>query len=919
MQFDQKDLGYTIYRRLEEALRSWISASLLIHFGEQWSTRLPSGLRIKTEKRLGVGAFGEMGTPDVVLEETDIPDLAEIVCFKGAYQTYVQHSDITQNTFQGWMSKFYELRNMIAHPDTDFTALDFDLLLDVVSKFPSILGDYAEELVSTLNFIKSKPEEVVVAMPNSFRVTTKNSPRCFTNLPKGDYDSEGGFVGRQKDFKDIRKWLTAKLDRVITISGAGGVGKTALAHRICQSFLQDSIHQFDAIVWISTKEDRLTLSGIEPLEPMIRNFDELLYIILEVCEWNGQLTTDTTAEEIVSILLESGDNGILLVIDNLETIQDERILDFIKDVPHPNRVLITSRMGLGEIERRYPLKEFDDNDALAFIRTIAREKHLADIAKLTDKTLLDYADKMARYPLVMKWVLGQVARGQDINRLVENIADTSGDIAKFCFEKIYDHLLDDNERLVLCCLAGSDLPLTHGVLIHCSALQPDQLDEALRTLTIASLIIPGRDDNSSGTIITSYALLPLTWAYLKTKLRSQPELWRTIRDRLSKVHSLVDESSRANVQYRYALQELGATTDEERIAASWAATAYQEAQAGDYDKALMAFKQAIMIAPNFARIYRNWAVFEHDNGYHDTSDELMRKATKLSPEDPSIWYTWGTIKKKTDKFSESCQRFEKALALSPNDPLILAGLAETEKRRQNYERADALYRQALNPSSGMVGPKHEIMTLTALADNLRRWAEALAKDNKKLAFAKAQEAYDFICQASDRGDIQVDLAYREISWVMARLTADISGLDQAIPLFLQAAEQPENDRERHIALLAFLSLVRMLIQSNRRQEAQQYYQRCDKLSAGNSKDRERYMALRGFVWGAVGKVQSVRSDRGFGFIRTGQPPSDIFAHVSDFIPKISSQEFEDLIGKQVSFTVEVVDGKKRAKYVGVIE
>jgi hypothetical protein len=68
-------------------------------------------------------------------------------------------------------------------------------------------------------------------------------------------------------------------------------------------------------------------------------------------------------------------------------------------------------MGLGEVERRQALKEMSRKDSVALIRIVAKEKGVDGIANLPDDILDKYAEKMCRYPLVIKWVLGQVALG----------------------------------------------------------------------------------------------------------------------------------------------------------------------------------------------------------------------------------------------------------------------------------------------------------------------------------------------------------------------------------------------------------------------------------------------------------------------------------------------------------------------------
>jgi LuxR family glucitol operon transcriptional activator len=329
-------------------------------------------------------------------------------------------------------------------------------------------------------------------------------PDRITNLPPGDYDPAGGFIGRKGDLAKVGKLILGDLYRVVTISGAGGVGKTALAHQFCQNMLSNPDLPFDGIVWVSAKEEKLTVTGIEPIEPTLQNYEDVLESILETFGWLDDLSKPAEDKaESVDVILRAGDKGVLLVIDNLETIQDQRIIRFIKEVPNPSKVLITSRTGLGEVEIRYSLKEMTVNDAIVLLRTISREKGIEDLARLPSEVLSNYVDRMSRYPLAIKWVVGQVALGKDIDLAIADLTSSTGDVAKFCFEHIFDSLLNESSRTVLYALAAYELPLVRGVLSHISDLSAEQLDDALRDLTIASFVTPNHDKKDDGSIETS--------------------------------------------------------------------------------------------------------------------------------------------------------------------------------------------------------------------------------------------------------------------------------------------------------------------------------------------------------------------------------------------------------------------------------
>ncbi|MEQ1845781.1 MAG: ATP-binding protein, partial [Nitrospira sp.] len=399
MNITRKDIGYTIISRLEEALRSWIRDRLLNLYGDRWRDQIPYGIWQKVMVALDVTSQDAIDDPLALLEETDFTHLKDILLHRKALSSFVSDDRLKIEEVEEIFCNLYEVRNKIAHVKKTFSAIDLDLLIEGVNSLLPILRSFDGELRETLECIKANPEKIAIRIPTMFFVSEEElSFPLPTNLPPADYDPDGGFIGRKEDLAKVEKLLLGDTHRVITISGAGGVGKSALAHRICINLLKRDIAPFDAIVWVSAKEEKLTIAGIEPINSTIRNFESVLDSILETYGWlddRGASIEEKTSS--VDVILKAGDKGILLVVDNLETIRDEQIIEFIKDFPPPNKVLITSRMGLGEVERRYPLKEMTANDAVVLLRTVAREKGVKDLARLPDPTLQEFVERMSRY------------------------------------------------------------------------------------------------------------------------------------------------------------------------------------------------------------------------------------------------------------------------------------------------------------------------------------------------------------------------------------------------------------------------------------------------------------------------------------------------------------------------------------------
>lgn len=924
MQINRRDIGYTIYSRIETSLRELTQFRLLNLFGSNWQSQIPPGVLKKVIDKIAPTSVNDIDDPMDLLEETDLPDLMEIALYrnsKDVFHDFFPGKLIEKEKLQEIFTKLYPIRNQIAHIKETFSAIDLDLLIEIGENLVPLLDNFSKELANVLTCIKTNPEKVVVQMPSEFIIFEERAKFGYiNNLPTPDYDPDGGFIGRRDDLEKIEQLIFSDLYRVVTIAGAGGVGKTALALNFCQNILKRKNIPFSAVVWVSAKEEKLSLTGIEPIEPSFRSYEEFIDTILETFGWTENISSNIAKkEENVEIILRAGEKGILMVVDNLETIRDERIIEYIKRFPPPSKILITSRSGLGEVERRYALKEMSTKDAINLLRTVAREKEALTLSKLPDKILSIYAEKMFRYPLAIKWVVGQVALGQDIESSIGDLTSFKSDVTKFCFEHIFKSLLTDNARISLFALALYEKPLTKGVLSHLTDLTISDIDQTLKDLTIASLIIPKQIQSSDSTIETTYELLPLTRSYLQSKLQESPEIRRKIEARTEAVHNLIDEADKAGHQYRYSLRDMGAETEEEKIAATWAFTAQQKYQSGDYEGAIRSFERAIQIAPNFSAIYRNWAIVESDAGYVERADELMHKAASLNQNDSRIWFVWGNMEKRRNRYDKAFNYLSKALEISKNDPHVMGALAEVEKRRNNFEKADELLRAALTSNSvaALQRRTHEVICFTSLADNLKRWAEALGKNKfaDEEVMAKLTEAYNFAMKAVNLvpKDETAQDTLREVTLDFACALKRIKNYETAKPYFTAVIANSSNRvKVNKDKVVAYYNLAWGSIDQGERQEAKKYYELGRKCLFAGSPYHEKFRALGSAIENKtyIGTLYNVIEGKGYGFVEIAEQPGQSgFLHYSKIIPEVTIDEFAHLKGRKFNITLGEATGK----------
>ncbi len=733
--FERQDLAYTIISRFEEAYRNFIEAHLLKMY-TNFLDGIPEGIINKAKDR----------NPDLdtsqcleLLQETDFTDLKEIIIYKKSYNSYFADPKLKQQDFSNYYDSLYELRCKIAH-NKPFSAINLELLIELVEIFILEIGKHGDSLKKYLNELRESPGNVVVVtVPINFGDCSFSE--IPNNLPMPDYEYEGGFVGRKKDIEQVKKLLLGDMHRVISITGAGGVGKTSLAIRVLDEISLKNKSAFDYIIWLSAKDKKLSYLGIEDMTPSLRDYEELIDKILEVTKFSDDALKKTLKEKELLVEQILGlCTRILVVIDNLETITDERIKNFILDCHNKIKILITSRKGLGQVNRIHELKELSEDESVKLFRLIAKDKNLDSLVKIPEKTIKKYVKKVCYYPLAIKWLIGQVSRGKRISDIINSISDDTSDITKFCFEHIYNNL-SYNAQNVLCALSCFDEAPSYGVLNYVVDIDSQEFDDAIEELIVVSLVIQEQYMDVQENLSTKYVLLPLTRGFVNNQLDKNPSLRRNIQGRLGKVKTTREEAIKAKNQFAYSLSNMGAVTDEEKIATLLLQAAKQKYQEGFYDKAKADYMKAQKMAPEFPTVYRLWSIMESQERHFVEAEKLIKKAIGLNPEDSQSWYTWGQINMQNDDTEAALEKYNKAYSIDNKDFFIINSLGYAKCRLGMHEDANKLFTKGLNIAIEFKSKKQEIVFRTSLADNLRRWSETYKTDrNYGMAEEKLFEA-----------------------------------------------------------------------------------------------------------------------------------------------------------------------------------
>lgn len=467
----------------EQDLRHAIDAHLLDHLAPQ---SVFSGEYDELVDRRAKDDFAELGS------------LTPYLFLRQAYDVLLRWVSVLPadlgallKTNVGSLDAFVGVRNRVMHgrplrPD------DLELTEAFVGRFRS---RHFPQTASALTRLKGD---------RGWQPAPEGSPqpveRILHNLPSADFD-ETGLLGRDQQVKELTSMLTRRRERMITLTGEGGIGKTALALEACYALLDDQDSPFEAILWISLKSERLTAYGVQELSDAIKDIPTAASVLGEAIDVSFVGSTQELARAIEGITA-------LIVIDNLETAQGNEVISLYDALPDSVSFLFTSRVGVGQIERRVAVAPLDEKSAALLFRKFARSRGLASLAAASDPELHTIVDQLRYSPLAIRWYILSVEAG----RTPSDALRDQTQLLQFCVANVVDGLSSD-ARLVLAVLRALDRSVSFDELAVISDLEIDSLRRGAQNLAQGSLLLrshsAGAEESQTlGLSSTARAFLP---------------------------------------------------------------------------------------------------------------------------------------------------------------------------------------------------------------------------------------------------------------------------------------------------------------------------------------------------------------------------------------------------------------------------
>lgn len=720
------------------------------------------------------------------------------------------------------------------------------------------------------------------------------------NLPLPEYD-ETGLVGRSKEVLELVSLLKRRREAVVTVTGEGGIGKTALALEVAYQLVDDPERPFDAVLWTSLKNEKLTASGIREIVGASRDLTGAVAPLGEALDSAFEGTMVDLADAL-------RDLRILIVFDNLETIGGSDFSLLYETLPDDVTYLITSRVGLGEFERRYPLSQLSERDSLRLFNDFVRARRLDSLARLTSETRVEIVARLRHNPLVIRWFVLAVEAGHEPLSLIRD----QQEVLEFCVRSVYASLSDQAHE-VLAALSVLARPVTSDELVLLLQKRTDDVNIGLKDLIRGSLVrreatgIPG--DMTLLVRLTETASEFLTQRASLDSVLIQTITRRDAEYRAQEERRAADAASRSLAPIVVRVRG-----SQDVPTAQILRHALLASHSGDFAAAFSEVDRAKKINPDYWEVDRVDGFVRAAAGEYATATAAYQSAYRKADQEGKAvvaHFLAGHLSRNL--------RDTKAAIVYAREAHDILGGAETAVALGNllvwarqFDEGIKLIEPAVKNSSG----RGKIIAVNSLARAYLRWAGYSAEEDKNpvVQYKRARQGLGIALAAMEAGvaddrlrNTAADCAATALQGACGCLAASlpIAGLGDWLDSLATVLVRLAGTRRWTVLVAAATRLKSM-------QGAPVAASRLAVRAAALTEDGDVSHALPGA--GLVGEVVTVQP--AYGFLRHPRYSSNLFFHQDDLVPGLQIEDLRE--GTLVTFNAVESDRGMRASQVALV-
>ena len=360
----------------------------------------------------------------------------------------------------------------------------------------------------------------------------------------------------------------------------------------------------------------MTADGIRTITNAVDTADALIDRLLSAISAPVEIGEKPTWDRVLEQMRA---NKVMLVIDNLETLGPD-IRELAARIPRESKLLMTSRIGLGEIELRYEMPNLSPRDAGMLLRNLGVAYNYAEISRLDEKLLKEYCERLHYNPLLIKWFVQAVGKGTRPQDILSH--EDLGQALRFCWENVFGRLSPLSIDIIST-LQAARRSLSQAQLQELLNASYLSFVVALQELQQSNII--ERSVEPDGT--TGYQIGSLVFDYLSRYQPPNDEIVRSTRNRLRQWQSEQARSLRQKNTYRYGRKVLHINSNDERIAAPHLRKALNMMRSHGLSDAHRSLDRAYELTPQWCEVHRVKAhvleierrpIYEIEQAYEDS-------------------------------------------------------------------------------------------------------------------------------------------------------------------------------------------------------------------------------------------------------------------------------------------------------------
>lgn len=522
------------------------------------------------------------GDLNSLLNKLDIGDYIKIININIEKLTLKkEEKDFLNKDF----AKIISIRNRVMHPrPLEFN--DYAILTNTFYNLPTSLTLIQWDNVTKLiDIFKNHPDDLYTIVLSKY----DKSSKILENLPTPDFD-DTTYIGREKEVAEIKKLIFDKRFKIISIIGEGGVGKTATTVKVLYDLLEDEKFDYEAIIWSTLKTQQLDKVSFTQIKDSISSFTDLSGKITQFIPCDNTLSPEDNIIEFAKNF------KTLLVLDNLETINTKDIKDFVLNFSQYGQIVITSRIGLGELEYRYQLNSLNDTESFRYMKILLDYYGLHGFF-ISDEIKNIAINELYSNPLTIKWFTRSLYYNNDVTKLLKN----KNDVINFCMNNVYEKL-SNLSMTILSLLLIENRNLTYAEIVFLLGIDLKEeisVRKAINELSKSNFL----DDAYS--LDGNIMLTKISNEYLRISHYPDEKFINSIIDRRKQLSIIKQDMEVKNEIDMFSPKSIMSLNKPDKIiAASFLLEALRYSKKGKWQEAFSQIELAKKVSPNFFESYK---------------------------------------------------------------------------------------------------------------------------------------------------------------------------------------------------------------------------------------------------------------------------------------------------------------------------